>query len=138
MIIMLMTAIMFFANYLNEDRWEVSEKAIVAEFKNADIGDQILVYGSLLTQPMQDSDDSIVKALFITTHKMFAKLYATDDEEHDFEYNFYVDWTDIASVKLEYGDDNESSFFNFYDKRAKNVFSSTRFYWAILMRIVTN
>lgn len=53
---------------------------------------------------------------------MFVKLYATDDEEHDFEYNFYVDWTDIASVKLEYGDDNESSFFNFYDREGEECF----------------
>lgn len=114
--------LMFFANYLNEDRWEAGEKAIIAEFKDADIGDQIFVYGSLLTLPMQDSDDSIVKALFITTHKMFVKQLATDDEEHDFEYNFYVDWTDIASVKLEYGEDEDSSFFNFYDREGEECF----------------
>lgn len=53
---------------------------------------------------------------------MFVKLYATDDEEHDFEYNFYVDWTDIASVKLEYGDDNESSFINFYNREGEECF----------------
>lgn len=112
----------FFANYLNEDRWEIGEKAILAEFKDADIGNQIFVYGSLLPQPMQDSDDFIVKALFITTHKMFVKQYATDDEEHDFEYYYYVDWTDIASVKLEYGEDEDSSFFNFYDREGEERF----------------
>lgn len=103
------------ANYLNESRFGDDEKRVLSVFKDDDIGNQSFLFGSVLYHPWQDTDYNMVNALFITTKCIFIRQYVTDDEEHDFEYNFDADWRDVVSVRLQYDEELGSSAYTFFD-----------------------
>lgn len=103
------------ANYLNESRFGDDEKRVLSVFNPNDIDNQTFVFGSVLYHPWRDTDYNMVNAMLITTKCIFLRQYVTDDEKHDFEYYFYTDWVDIASVRLKYDEELGSSAYTFFD-----------------------
>lgn len=95
------------ANYLNEDRFDEDEKLVLSVFNSDDISNQIFIYGAVCLQPYQETDSQLVKGLLITDERIFVRLYVTDDQEHDFEYYYYCEWNQLASVKKEKDEDGD-------------------------------
>ena len=91
----------FCANYLNEDRFDEDEKFILSVFNSDDISNQTLIYGAVCCEPYQETDSQLVRGLLITDERVLVRLYVTDDQEHDFEYYYYCEWNQLASVKKE-------------------------------------
>lgn len=89
----------FCANYLNEDRFDEDEKFILSVFNSDDISNQTLIYGAVCCEPYQETDSQLVRGLLITDERVLVRLYVTDDQEHDFEYYYYCEWNQLASVK---------------------------------------
>lgn len=87
------------ANYLNEDRFDEDEKLVLSVFNSDDISNQTLIYGAVCSQPYQETESQLVSGLLITDERVLVRLYVTDDQEHDFEYYYYCDWNQLASVK---------------------------------------
>ena len=95
------------ANYLNEDRFDEDEKLVLSVFNSDDISNQIFIYGAVCLQPYQETDSQLVTGLLITDERIFVRLYVTDDQEHDFEYYYYCEWNQLASVKKEKDEDGD-------------------------------
>lgn len=95
------------ANYLNEDRFDEDEKLVLSVFDSDDISNQIFIYGAVCLQPYQETDSQLVTGLLITDERIFVRLYVTDDQEHDFEYYYYCEWNQLASVKKEKDEDGD-------------------------------
>ena len=87
------------ANYLNESRFDEEEKFILSVFNSDEISNQTLVYGAICLQPYQDTDSHLISGLLITDERIFVRLYVTDDQEHDFEYYYYCEWSQLASAE---------------------------------------
>ena len=96
------------ANYLNEDRFDEDEKLVLSVFNSDDISNQIFIYGAVCLQPYQETDSQLVTGLLITDERIFVRLYVTDDQEHDFEYYYYCEWNQLASVKKEKDEDGDA------------------------------
>lgn len=43
----------------------------------------------------------------ITDERVLVRLYVTDDQEHDFEYYYYCEWNQLASVEKEKDEDGD-------------------------------
>ena len=97
----------FCANYLNEDRFDEDEKFILSVFNSDDISNQTLIYGAVCCEPYQETDSQLVRGLLITDERVLVRLYVTDDQEHDFEYYYYSEWNQLASVKKEKDEDGD-------------------------------
>lgn len=97
----------FCANYLNEDRYADDEKVVLSVFNSDDISNQTLIYGAVCSQPYQETESQLVSGLLITDERILVRLYVTDDQEHDFEYYYYCDWNQLASVKKEKDEDGD-------------------------------
>ena len=97
----------FCANYLNEDRFDEDEKFILSVFNSDDISNQTLIYGAVCCEPYQENDSQLVRGLLITDERVLVRLYVTDDQEHDFEYYYYCEWNQLASVKKEKDEDGD-------------------------------
>ena len=97
----------FYANYLNEDRYADDEKVVLSVFNSDDISNQTLIYGAVCSQPYQETESQLVSGLLITDERVLVRLYVTDDQEHDFEYYYYCDWNQLASVKKEKDEDGD-------------------------------
>lgn len=97
----------FCANYLNEDRFDEDEKFILSVFNSDDISNQTLIYGAVCCEPYQETDSQLVRGLLITDECVLVRLYVTDDQEHDFEYYYYCEWNQLASVKKEKDEDGD-------------------------------
>lgn len=97
----------FCANYLNEDRYADDEKVVLSVFNSDDISNQTLIYGAVCSQPYQETESQLVSGLLITDERVLVRLYVTDDQEHDFEYYYYCDWNQLASVKKEKDEDGD-------------------------------
>lgn len=97
----------FCANYLNEDRFDEDEKFILSVFNSDDISNQTLIYGAVCCEPYQETDSQLVRGLLITDERVLVRLYVTDDQEHDFEYYYYCEWNQLASVKKEKDEDGD-------------------------------
>ena len=97
----------FCANYLNEDRFDEDEKFILSVFNPDDISNQTLIYGAVCCEPYQETDSQLVRGLLITDERVLVRLYVTDDQEHDFEYYYYCEWNQLASVKKEKDEDGD-------------------------------
>ena len=97
----------FCANYLNEDRLGEDEDLILLDFNSDDISNQTLIYGAVCYQPYQETDSQLVTGLLITDERVLVRLYVTDDQEHDFEYYYYCEWNQLASVKKEKDEDGD-------------------------------
>lgn len=95
------------ANYLNEDRFDEDEKLVLSVFNSDDISNQIFIYGAVCLQPYQETDSQLVTGLLITDERIFVRLYVTDDQEHDFEYYYYCEWNQLASVKKKKDEDGD-------------------------------
>lgn len=95
------------ANYLNEDRFDEDEKLVLSVFNSDDISNQIFIYGAVCLQLYQETDSQLVTGLLITDERIFVRLYVTDDQEHDFEYYYYCEWNQLASVKKEKDEDGD-------------------------------
>lgn len=95
------------ANYLNEDRFDEDEKLVLSVFNSDYISNQIFIYGAVCLQPYQETDSQLVTGLLITDERIFVRLYVTDDQEHDFEYYYYCEWNQLASVKKEKDEDGD-------------------------------
>ena len=95
------------ANYLNEDRFENEEGQILSAFNSDDISNQTLIYGAVIVQQYEDTDSNLINALLITDERILVHLYVTDDQEHDFEYYYYCEWNQLASVKKEKDEDGD-------------------------------
>ena len=95
------------ANYLNEDRFDEDEKLILSVFNSDDISNQTLIYGTVCCEPYQETDSQLVRGLLITDERVLVRLYVTDDQEHDFEYYYYCEWNQLASVKKEKDEDGD-------------------------------
>lgn len=95
------------ANYLNEDRFDEDEKLVLSVFNSDDISNQIFIYGAVCLQPYQETDSQLVTGLLITDERIFVRLYVTDDQKHDFEYYYYCEWNQLASVKKEKDEDGD-------------------------------
>lgn len=95
------------ANYLNEDRFDEDEKLVLSVFNSDDISNQTLIYGAVCSQPYQETESQLVSGLLITDERVLVRLYVTDDQEHDFEYYYYCDWNQLASVKKEKDEDGD-------------------------------
>lgn len=95
------------ANYLNEDRFDEDEKLILSVFNSDDISNQTLIYGAVCCEPYQETDSQLVRGLLITDERVLVRLYVTDDQEHDFEYYYYCEWNQLASVKKEEDEDGD-------------------------------
>lgn len=95
------------ANYLNEDRFDEDEKLILSVFNSDDISNQTLIYGTVCCEPYQETDSQLVRGLLITDERVLVRLYVTDDQEHDFEYYYYCEWNQQASVKKEKDEDGD-------------------------------
>ena len=93
------------ANYLNEDRFDEDEKLVLSVFNSDDISDQTFIYGAVCLQPYQETESQLVSGLLITDERVLVRLYVTDDQEHDFEYYYYCEWNQLASVKKEKDED---------------------------------
>lgn len=97
----------FCANYLNEDRFDEDEKFILSVFNSDDISNQTLIYGAVCCEPYQETDSQLVRGLLITDERVLVRLYVTDDQEHDFEYYYYCEWNQLASVEKEKDEDGD-------------------------------
>lgn len=97
----------FCANYLNEDRFDEDEKFILSVFNSDDISNQTLIYGAVSCEPYQETDSQLVRGLLITDERVLVRLYVTDDQEHDFEYYYYCEWNQLASVEKEKDEDGD-------------------------------
>ena len=97
----------FCANYLNEDRFDEDEKFILSVFNPDEISNQTLIYGAVCCEPYQETDSQLVRGLLITDERVLVRLYVTDDQEHDFEYYYYCEWNQLASVKKEKDEDGD-------------------------------
>ncbi len=95
------------ANYLNEDRFDEDEKLVLSVFNSDDISDQTFIYGAVCLQPYQETESQLVSGLLITDERVLVRLYVTDDQEHDFEYYYYCEWNQLASVKKEKDEDGD-------------------------------
>lgn len=95
------------ANYLNESRFDEEEKFILSVFNSDEISNQTLVYGAICLQPYQDTDSHLISGLLITDERIFVRLYVTDDQEHDFEYYYYCEWSQLASAERSSDDDGD-------------------------------
>ena len=95
------------ANYLNESRFDEEEKFILSVFNSDEISNQTLVYGAICLQPYQDTDSHLISGLLITDERIFVRLYVTDDQEHDFEYYYYCEWSQLASAERSTDDDGD-------------------------------
>ena len=107
----------FCANYLNEDRFDEDEKFILSVFNSDDISNQTLIYGAVCSQPYQETESQLVSGLLITDERVLVRLYVTDDQEHDFEYYYYCEWNQLASVKKEKDEDGDDFIFLFNNKK---------------------
>lgn len=97
------------ANYLNESRFDEEEKFILSVFNSDEISNQTFVYGAICLQPYQDTDSHLISGLLITDERIFVRLYATDDQEHDFEYYYYFEWSQLASAYGGHDDDGDDT-----------------------------
>lgn len=97
----------FCANYLNEDRFGEDEKLVLSVFNSDDISNQTFIYGAVCSQPYQKKESQLVSGLLITDERVLVRLYVTDDQEHDFEYYYYCEWNQLASVKKEKDEDGD-------------------------------
>ena len=97
----------FCANYLNADRFDEDEKLVLSVFNSDDISNQIFIYGAVCLQPYQETESQLVSGLLITDERVLVRLYVTDDQEHDFEYYYYCEWNQLASVKKEKDEDGD-------------------------------
>lgn len=97
------------ANYLNESRFGEEEKFILSVFNSDEISNQTFVYGAICLQPYQDTDSHLISGLLITDERIFVRLYATDDQEHDFEYYYYFEWSQLASAYGGHDDDGDDT-----------------------------
>lgn len=97
------------ANYLNESRFDEEEKFILSVFNSDEISNQIFVYGAICLQPYQDTDSHLISGLLITDERIFVRLYVTDDQEHDFEYYYYFEWSQLASAHGGHDDDGDDT-----------------------------
>ena len=95
------------ANYLNESRFDEEEKFILSVFNSDEISNQTLVYGAICLQPYQDTDSHLISGLLITDERIFVRLYVTDDQEPDFEYYYYCEWSQLASAERSTDDDGD-------------------------------
>ena len=95
------------ANYLNEDRFDEDEKLVLSVFNSDDISNQTFIYGAICLQPYQETELQLVSGLLITDERVLVRLYVTDDQEHDFEYYYYCEWNQLASVKKEKDEDGD-------------------------------
>lgn len=95
------------ANYLNEDRFDEDEKLVLSVFNSDDISNQTFIYGAVCLQPYQETELQLVSGLLITDERVLVRLYVTDDQEHDFEYYYYCEWNQLASVKKEKDEDGD-------------------------------
>ena len=94
-------------NFLNEDRLGEDEDLILLDFNSDDISNQTLIYGAVCCEPYQETDSQLVRGLLITDERVLVRLYVTDDQEHDFEYYYYSEWNQLASVKKEKDEDGD-------------------------------
>lgn len=94
-------------NYLNEDRFDEDEKLVLSVFNSDDISNQTFIYGAVCLQPYQETELQLVSGLLITDERVLVRLYVTDDQEHDFEYYYYCEWNQLASVKKEKDEDGD-------------------------------
>lgn len=97
------------ANYLNESRFDEEEKFILSVFNSDEISNQTFVYGAICLQPYQDTDSHLISGLLITDERIFVRLYVTDDQEHDFEYYYYFEWSQLASAHGGHDDDGDDT-----------------------------
>ena len=97
------------ANYLNESIFDEEEKFILSVFNSDEISNQTFVYGAICLQPYQDTDSHLISGLLITDERIFVRLYATDDQEHDFEYYYYFEWSQLASAYGGHDDDGDDT-----------------------------
>lgn len=97
------------ANYLNESRFDEEEKFILSVFNSDEISNQTFVYGAICLQPYQDTDSHLISGLLITDERIFVRLYVTDDQEHDFEYYYYFEWSQLASAYGGHDDDGDDT-----------------------------
>ena len=97
------------ANYLNESRFDEEEKFILSVFNSDEISNQTFVYGAICLQPYQDTDSHLISGLLITDERIFVRLYVTDDQEHDFEYYYYFEWSQLASAYGSHDDDGDDT-----------------------------
>ncbi len=97
------------ANYLNESRFDEEEKFILSVFNSDEISNQTLVYGAICLQPYQNTDSHLISGLLITDERIFVRLYVTDDQEHDFEYYYYFEWSQLASAYGSHDDDGDDT-----------------------------
>ena len=95
------------ANYLNEDRFDEDEKLVLSVFNSDDISNQTFIYGAVCLKPYQETELQLVSGLLITDERVLVRLYVTDDQEHDFEYYYYCEWNQLASVKKEKDEDGD-------------------------------
>ena len=95
------------ANYLNADRFDEDEKLVLSVFNSEDISNQTFIYGAVCLQPYQETESQLVSGLLITDERVLVRLYVTDDQEHDFEYYYYCEWNQLASVKKEKDEDGD-------------------------------
>lgn len=95
------------ANYLDEDRFDEDEKLVLSVFNSDDISNQTFIYGAVCLQPYQETELQLVSGLLITDERVLVRLYVTDDQEHDFEYYYYCEWNQLASVKKEKDEDGD-------------------------------
>ncbi len=95
------------ANYLNENRFDEEEKLILSVFNSDEISNQTLIYGAICLQPYQETDSHLISGLLITDERIFVRLYVTDDQEHDFEYYYYCEWSQLASAERSTDDDGD-------------------------------
>lgn len=95
------------ANYLNEDRFDEDEKLVLSVFNSDDISNQTFIYSAVCLQPYQETELQLVSGLLITDERVLVRLYVTDDQEHDFEYYYYCEWNQLASVKKEKDEDGD-------------------------------
>ena len=95
------------ANYLNENRFDEEEKLILSVFNSDEISNQTLIYGAICLQPYQETDLHLISGLLITDERIFVRLYVTDDQEHDFEYYYYCEWSQLASAERSTDDDGD-------------------------------
>ena len=110
------------ANYLNEDRFDEDEKLILSVFNSDDISNQTLIYGTVCSQPYQETESQLVSGLLITDERIFVCMFVTDDQEHDFEYHYYCEWDKLASAKIEKDEDDDDFIFLFNNKKEEVCF----------------
>lgn len=80
---------------------------MLSVFNSDDISNQTFIYGAVCLQPYQETELQLVSALLITDERVLVRLYVTDDQEHDFEYYYYCEWNQLASVKKEKDEDGD-------------------------------